>query len=419
MEEKNQYDKVAAETKSIGFDYQYYFFLLQLLKMGAGEKIGLEVKDDVHIELPNGELILMQLKHTVRTGASGEAVNLTERDKDLWKTLKTWINIITDVTQGRKAESDQITFIDKTTFILVSNKSESNRNKFLTKISELKTDSLSVKDFKSYLTTLLNETEDTPTNKDLREHILLFLGLSNNLLKKFVSKIQFQLEEDDLIAKIKIEIRSFMIPDEKIDDVYNSLNSTLRDNNYIDIKNKAKVVITHDDFLQKYRNCFGKMAKLPIRRVEPVLPDDYYSQHFIKQLIDIEDVDASEKDQIIGYTKLKLLMFNNIQTWLHKGELTGPQKDVFDKICITHWNNEFRAAHQANKKALKNGQTMTEIEGDIVLAANKCLKELRKLILSIEDDALDVDISNGQFYLLADELRMGWHLDWERKYKKI
>ena len=54
--EKTHIEKTAAETKSIGFDYQYYFFLWKLLSLRKGESVGLEVKDDVHTWSEKGYL---------------------------------------------------------------------------------------------------------------------------------------------------------------------------------------------------------------------------------------------------------------------------------------------------------------------------------------------------------------------------
>jgi hypothetical protein len=210
-----------------------------------------------------------------------------------------------------------------------------------------------------------------------------------------------------------------MISPERVDDVYTSLNSTLRDNVYLTIKNKTKIVITHDDFMAKYRNCFGRMKKLPRRELDAIFPDDLNAQPFIQQLMDIGEVHSSEIAQILGYTKLRLLMYNNMAQWLHNGELTGPQKDAFERICLTYWSNSFRSAHQKNRIALQSGETTsTDIEGDIIEAANKCLGDLKKLVLKIEDEELDIEISNGQFYQLANELKIGWHFEWENKYKK-
>jgi hypothetical protein len=54
-------DKTSAEDKSIGFDYQYYYFLSKLLNLKKGQVLGLEVMDDVHSELNDNTKILVQL----------------------------------------------------------------------------------------------------------------------------------------------------------------------------------------------------------------------------------------------------------------------------------------------------------------------------------------------------------------------
>jgi hypothetical protein len=67
MNERLHVDKTSAEDKSIGFDYQYYYFLNELLRLKSGQTAGYEVLDDVHIELADGNTLLIQLKHTVQT----------------------------------------------------------------------------------------------------------------------------------------------------------------------------------------------------------------------------------------------------------------------------------------------------------------------------------------------------------------
>ena len=82
MTSKTQNNSSAADT-SIGFDYQFYYFFFLILGLKHGEKIGLEVKDDVHLDLPGGQTILIQTKHSVQTTNGDAIINLTERDKDL------------------------------------------------------------------------------------------------------------------------------------------------------------------------------------------------------------------------------------------------------------------------------------------------------------------------------------------------
>ena len=177
MIDKAFQDKTAADDKSIGFDYQYYYFLKLLLELRHGQKIGLEVLDDVHLELPDNKLVLIQLKHTTQTKSDSTAINLTERDVDLWKTIYNWVQLINDKTQSRGTIKSQLEFIENTDFILVSNKQPSTTNNFLTKISEFVSETIAITKFEEYLEELYTNTEDSTTNAPLRKYILEFKSL--------------------------------------------------------------------------------------------------------------------------------------------------------------------------------------------------------------------------------------------------
>jgi hypothetical protein len=406
----------AAETKSIGFEYQYYYFLLKLLNLSDGETIGLEVKDDVHIDMPDGRLILLQLKHTLQSNAAGDPINLKERDIDLWKTIHNWIAVICDPAEGRHSVKKQIEFVKNTMFILVSNKGISSRNAFLTNLHDLKTSKISAKDLKDYLRHLSRNTTTSDSNMQLLTYISEVILLDSNILESFASNVEFKLEEDDLIQRIKSRIAGYFVPPTQVDDVYHRLNSTLRDNNYFTVKRGDKIKLTHGEFMRNYRQCFPTQIDLPVRRHSHVLPADYINQTFIRQLIDIGDTSISDTEDIIAYTKLKLLMLNNLNMWIQKGELSEEQKNIFNDNCVLKWRNLHKEKHRLNSLAIKQGKTPQEIENEIITASIGCIDEIRKVVLSIEGQKLEQDISNGQFYLMSDEPIIGWHLDWKAKY---
>lgn len=104
-------EKTSAADKSIGFDFQYYYFLWRLLNLKTGETVGLEVMDDVHTELINSRQILIQLKHTTQTKVDGSAKNLTDLDTDLWKSFSNWSLTIVDANAGRNTEAKQLEFV--------------------------------------------------------------------------------------------------------------------------------------------------------------------------------------------------------------------------------------------------------------------------------------------------------------------
>lgn len=74
-----------ATLSKLGDIYQYYIALLDCFKMQEGEKIQIEVQGDVTLISSNNSF-QKEVKHHV--GSS----TLSDRDIDLWNTLKNWIN---------------------------------------------------------------------------------------------------------------------------------------------------------------------------------------------------------------------------------------------------------------------------------------------------------------------------------------
>jgi len=417
MSDKSHYEITAAENKSIGFDYQYYYFLLRLLELRDGEEIGLEVKDDIHIKYSSGQTTLLQLKHTIQKSVTGTPKNLTERDVDLWKTINNWLQVIGDPVEGRGKQKNKLDFIEKTEFVLVSNKLSNTTNAFFSKLNSVKDGSLSIDNFKYYLQDLHDTTTNSSSNKELRQYILNLKSLSNKVLSSFLNKITFTLGEDDLISQIKVKVKGYMIAPEKIDDVYRSLNSNLRDMIYFNVKDRKKITFTHQEFYNKFRGCFGKIGELPIRRMAFTLPKSIEEQTFIKQLLAIGDLAATDKSLMKEYTRFKLLMYNNLELWNKKGELTEEQKKIFVANCVTQWKNLHIKHHRQNNKELLRGKTNEDIKDELNDAAQSCIDALREIKLAIEDQPLDIEISNGQFYLLSDDDLIGWQLDYQKIYK--
>ena len=412
----------SASEKSIGFDYQYYYFLYLLLSLRKGEAIGIEIKDDIHIDLPDNTQVLIQLKHSLQTNTQGETKNLTERDEDLWKTFANWIKVISDPQDGRKIQQEQLEYIEKTRFILVSNKASNNRNQFLANMVALSNRSIDIRTFRQYLQQLHDKTKDPkkPTESVIKDYMNLLLAQEDRWIESFVRKVDFELDQDDLINKIKIKIEEKIVSPTRIDFVFESLDSNLRQLIYLNVKNRKKETISFEEFKTKFRNCFdaGRSRKLPMRHPDIVLPDRLEEQTFIKQLVDIEELDQDDMATMIQYTTYKLRTYNNIEQWLQDGELSITQKDSFDKEAILKWENIFRAKHRKSKMLIKAGTDFHDLEEAIKCDALNCLDEVRKLELIINETDLETEMSNGQYYLLSDKPQVGWLLDWESRYKK-
>lgn len=387
-------DTVSADDKSIGFDYQYYYFLYKVLTLKKGETVGLEVKDDVHTDLANDYQILVQVKHTVQENASRKPINLTTLDSDLWKTLSNWSKIISDQVAGRKESAEQLEFLRKTDFLLISNKSKSEKNDFFV-----------VLDTPSKARELIAGIRAKSQNETIHGYIDDVLTLDDSVLKLFIEHLRLELEKDELIQQCKDALLEKQILPVEVDNLFAQLDSRIREANFQNVREGLHVELSFREFNLKYRRFFdlARSPDLVVKKNHKPLPSLLESQTFIKQLIDIGDISASEVGRMAEYTTYMLTVLSNLESWEEQGALSSDEIDQFKAEAKLHWENKFRSVYR-NKK-------------DDVDFAGELLDAMREVRLSLSSQPMDLSFSNGEFYSLSDIPEIGWMKSWEEKYK--
>ena len=423
VEKKTHQEKTSAGDKLIGFEYQYYYFLLQILCLESDETIGLEIKDDVHIDYSNGEQVLMQLKHSVQQNASGDIINLRESDTDLWKTIYNWVKTINDIEEGRIDEAAQLNFINRTSFVLVSNKSHNIKNQFILHLENYKKGDCDFQEFKVYLDNKLSELAPAKKSDEVSQvylYVQELLKQSEKWLEAFFGKLSLLLNEDDLIERIKIKIKEKFIPEERIEAVFSSLDSNIRRDNYISIKSHERLEYSFKELHSRYTKCFneGRNKKPTIVKTTPTLPEDLENQIFIKQLEDIGIIDKRDSDyidEVVSLTITKLLTRNNLERWNQEGIIMGTDIEKFEHDSIYIWRRVYKSTYASVKKQLRDEPNSVS-DAELNKLANHCLNEVLSKELTIDEYELDLELSNGQYYLLSDRPKIGWKIDWQRVY---
>lgn len=397
---KSVADKTSADDKSIGFDYQYYYFLDKVLNLKSGQSVGLEVEDDVHIEVGADFLLLFQLKHTVQKAAGGQPIALPELDVDFWKTVHNWSQTITDDTQNRTTVDAQLAFVQKTEFHLVTNKSQSHTNAFLVLLDKVKSNAVDFVEVKAAAKALHDKTADVT----IKGYISTLLALNDSVAEQFVRRIYVQLSLDDIIGQVKSSIRDKFIDPKRIDDVYERLDSNIRQDNFIAIKAGQPILISYDQFMQRYRNIFidGRSKSLPAPSFTPVLPGEIFAQIFIKRLMEIEALEPHDNETAVDYTLQKLRIVRYLESWVQSGDLISDEVDALHKEVFLRWKNRFQFAF---KKC-----TTTQ---DVIDSAIDLLVQLREERFHVGPSELDTQLSNGELYYLSDDGKIGWHRNWE------
>ncbi|GHT10577.1 hypothetical protein FACS189432_03930 [Bacteroidia bacterium] len=398
----NIQERHTAGAQSLGFDYQFYYFVLLALELKQGQKIGFEVKDDIHIDKEN-ETILFQAKHTIH-----ENQNLTTLDVDLWKTLNNWVEFI---------KTGDKNFLEKHSFVLVTNKNDEN-NEFIDTLSSFKAnqdiDAILLK-----LKELKNKTKD----ETIKKYINNVISLGKTTLKIFLPKVTIETNAINIIAQVKNKILETTRQARFVDAIFDNLTSNILATKYLEIGiNRNDFEISYEDFNKRFGKCFSIAFEKQIlpKRNYPLLDfNNLEKQTFIKQLLDIEDIDKNKDVQLIRkYTTQMLNAIRNFSDWLEAYIILPTDIDVFEENNVSIWRNEYRAKYRQIERQINEGKSISELENNIRNLGTELVDYLRKQDLSIQGfQPLGIDMSNGHFYALSDSLKIGWHYDWENKYK--
>lgn len=406
-----------ADDKLIGFEYQFYYFLLSLLKMQIGDTVGFEVKEDVHIE-NDGKISLCQLKHTIQTNSQNKLKNLITSDIDLWKTLSLWIDII-------NKESEKEEFLQNTKFVFVSNKSDSESNEFLTYFKSFQSNK-DIDELKSFLTSYQKEAteksqkkiekydllsseerkEKTKPKKDEKiKYLTNILSLDDALLKIFFSNMEFLLNLNNIRQDIKDEIRysKYIKSDFRIEQSYNQLIGLFKNDFYDKVMKKESVQYSREEFAQKVSPIFEKMRseQIPfISEIQHSVDVKILDKVFAKQLLNIGIVD----DEIYEYDYNRLLAETNLKELQQSNEITQKDIDDLDKNTIDSWKPIYEEIYLDEDYSSMN--------------AKKILLKIKQIDLNLLGHQISLRaISNGQFIRLSDIPKLGWKYNW-KEFKK-
>lgn len=375
------------------------------LELKHGDKIGFEVKDDVHIDKEDGSTILFQAKHTVSKKADGNAINLTTLDVDLWKNLSLWADMI-------KADES---ILRHHSFYLVTNKGNEN-NDFIESHSLFKIDNDIDKTIE-----VLKELKNRTKNKEIKNYIKNIQSLGKKKMRSFFSRLSIETNIDNIIDRVKIKILEHCRQKELVDAIFESLSSNMFMAKYLDIKDRKKFEINFDDFNSRFGKCFliaFKDKPLPKRSYPINLPEKLEEQTFIKQLLDIGEI-TSGSPLVIEYTTQMLQVINHLADWTENNWVLPTEIDEFQKEAILKWSNEFRAKYRIIERQINSGTSIDELEADIQNLGLQMVDFLRKENLVIAGNTLGIELSNGHYYELSDKPEIGWHYDWEQKYKPV
>ena len=382
----------SAAPSAAGYLYQARLALLEVLRYAYGDsdiEIAIEKLDDVSFEKDGSALELLQTKHHLTK--SGD---LTDRSVDLWKTLGIWAETV-------KADPS---LPRRTRFALITTGRAPNGSAS----SYLRPADSNSRD-PAVAESMLVRSGNASTNKALDKAIAAFMALTPEMRKALVSVIEI-IDGAPLISDME----------------------SLAEGRLRMIAPRGKAALAREQLEGWWwpRICAALQAETPgtvsVLEVEQKLDDIRESLKRDALPLDMEDADPSQEEwdmldemrfvrqlQCIGiganrlqYAKRDFYRASAQRSqWARQKLLVDDEVGRFDRTLFEEWQPRF----EQMRDGLSEGSQETAVR-----------EAGHKLYGWVETDArfsLRTTVSRflnvGSYHILADDLRVGWHRDYQ------
>jgi len=381
----------SAPEQLVGYLYQVRYALLVLLQKIKDEpniELSLEKLDDVAFER-NGEPVeLLQTKHHV-----SKTAELSDYSTDIWKTLRIWSAHI-------KANSNRIEDL----FLFLITTAHAADNSATSKLRRNKDRN------EDEALQVLIRIAKTATNKKNKAAYDEFISLTDAQRKLLISKI-FIVDNSpsiqDVEAKLLRETRLFARhPD--------SLKTRLEGwwfKKVIDHLMDSSTIIKGSELQSKIYDLQEQLGR-------ENLPND-----FTTNILEMEEEDLNENERVfveqlrlilLGNERLRMAIgdyyraFQQRTKWLSEGLLYPRELENYEDYLIGEWRRQF-AVMKEEMEELPQEERMAQ------LGKNLFTKFQEKNFQPIRRDYLDAYFSRGNYHVLGNSLKIGWHPEFAQR----
>ena len=385
-----------ATEQMLGYLYQIRYALALLLKNDNPDyQISIEKFDDVAFDKDGQPVQLIQLKHHIK-----QKGNLTDSSADLWRTLKVWIDSL-----AQKPE-----LLDSTEFLIITTaiapkdsaagylrQNDRDPNIAYTKLKDVCKQSQNTAHQKYYDAFL---SADQLTVKKLFEHIYIVDGASNIL---------------DVEKIVKKQIRYSCIP--KYENlIYERLEGWW-------YKKAIEALCSVDPIFVTQNQVRSFIVSVSQEYSDENLPiDDFFD------VDDLQENALSESEKIL-YEQLKLIClgshrmqnalrdyyraFKQRAAWVRNDLLYVNELEKYEKRLIDEWDHAFGEMQDD----LAEIKSLTEEEK--AKAGRKLLSDIEKKDIRIRPKCEEAFVMRGSYHMLANKLKVGWHVDFFERLKGL
>jgi hypothetical protein len=403
--------KESAKGPSSGYIYQFEIGLLELTKLNKGEAISIEHVDDVAVLDAKGTYIFtIQAKHSITASNS----NFGNTSEDLWKTLNIWIS---KLHSGILVKGNRFTAITNKKIpsnAIIRDFTNKSFSEILTAVESIK------KDQEDKL------NEKIKIGEKGNSHTKTIFRINEVLSKKahfqtVVENFEFNemiLVKESFLNKIFTGTAEQYVKD----NIYHTFLGWIQDKSKEFWLDKKEAIFKKEDFDAKYNSIRDNHSLVNAifrgkNLIENINPIDVSSINrndiYIKQ---IEDIGRFEKEEIIKKAILDFIYKDIEMVHQIKNSPTLTKRDFeeFESKCQEYWS-DIKRKHIKKNPVNYSSEELNDLA---ICIYDEIMVDLK---LDFQDSWGFNDsnryIQNGTFLSLANVLKIGWHPDWEKKYK--
>lgn len=403
----------SAKGSVSGYLFQFERALLLLSKLeNSSDYVSIEDVDDIATHKNDGTVLVTdQAKHSIaQTGTTFQDTSYS-----LWRTLQLWIekvenNILDENTQFICSTNKDISKDSLIYFICNNSFSDIKKKiKLLQKTQKEKLKKI--------------EQEDTSKGISIKSNLKLinFVLKKESTFKKIQPKI---IIEDGVSLKEtvfnKLHLNSDIYTDKQRDYIYESLYGWITNHSLYKWNNSQHAHFKKVEFDNKYHSTLNRpsIVKALFRAKQDVSisENDVSSKRnevFVKQ---IEILSRRNKEAIIKKAIEDFLRYEIEHTYVinELGDFTHEDFNKFIESCYEKWQSHFDRKFTLDFSEYENSEKNR-------MAIEIYDYVMNDLKINFNNDYKfntdNVYIKNGSFLKLSNIPKIGWHPDWEKKFK--
>lgn len=384
--------KTEVPGQALGYSLQFTRLTHLLLQAPEGSLCSLELLDDVAQEDGSGAVKLVQSKSALTANP------VADRAKSLWKTLSNWTelaatpgfdveNAIFELYVSRPVDGAIVKgFAQATT-------PEAARAAIAYARTELWGNSPKFK-------------LKTEVAAEIASYVEKVFTADQRLVEQLICKFQLTLGSGSPQADLEALVRSHPVSPSKVNDITNHLCGVVKRQVDLLLEAGKPAVIARNDFYGWYTAYVQKIDRQTVLSSRALAPTEavsrgYLPDNFIRQL----DLIGLSFEEMLGAASDYFMASFDRTDWAARGEVDETSFDDLDDVLKRAWKNKQRTC------GLNHGGRSDQHQGQALYF------DCMQFTAPVQAMSPPGHFIPGCFHMLADDLVVGWHPNYEAHLK--